>query len=173
MDRRDFLQHVTAPVVESLATTARAFDPSPERSLAGRSLLCEFELDAAKSTIYQDLRTRDRSPTPLSPRGVARILPQHLERTYSPAASHLGPKMEDTGLSGGDLLSGRLLAHRDDPEPLAVGRATLHAKLGMPRQTAVESAIVNPHSVPLGGSMGDILIFSTGSQRHFEIVGQA
>lgn len=173
MDRRGFLQHVTGRVVESLATTACAFDPSPEPSLAGHSLLCEFELDAAKSTIYQDLRTRDRSPRLLPPRGVARILPQHLEPTYSPAAApHLGPKMEDTGLSG-DLLARRPLAHRDDPEPLAVRRATLHAKLRMPRQTAVESAIVNPHSVPLGGSMGDTVIFSTGSQRHFEIVGQA
>ena len=61
MDRRGFLQHVTAPVVESLATTSCAFDPSPEPSLADHSLRCEFELDAAKSTIYQDLRTRDRS----------------------------------------------------------------------------------------------------------------
>ena len=137
MDRRGFLQHVTAHAVESLATTARAFDPSPEPSLAGHSLLCEFELEAAKSPIYQDLRTRDGSMTLLAPRGVAGILPQHLEPTYSPAAApHLGPEMEDTGLSGGDLLARRLLAHRDEAEPLAVRRVT-------------------------------------GSQRHFEIVGQA
>ena len=51
--------------------------------------------------------------------------------------------------------------------------AALHAKLRMPRQTSVERAIVNPHSLPPGGSMGDTVIFSTGSQRHFEIVGQA
>ena len=102
MDRRGFLQHVTAHAVESLATTARAFDPSPEPSLAGHSLLCEFELDAAKSPVYQDLRTRDGSMTLLAPRGVARILPQHLKPTYSPAAApHLGPEMEDTGFSGG------------------------------------------------------------------------
>jgi hypothetical protein len=170
MDRRGFLQHVTAPAVESLATTARAFDPPPEPSLAGHSLLCEFELDAAKSPIYQDLRTCDGSMTLLPPRGVAHILPQHQKPTYSPAAApHLGPKVEGTGLSGGDLLARRLLAHRDDP----VRRGALHARLHMPRQTAVERAIVNPHSVLLGGSMGDTVIFSTGSQRHFETVGQA
>jgi len=112
--------------------------------------------------------------TLLPPRGVAGILPRHQEPTYSPAAAtHLGPKMEDTGLSGVDLLARHLLAHRDDPERLALRRAALHAKLRMPRQTSVERAIVNPHSLPPGGSMGDTVIFSTGSQRHFEIVGQA
>ena len=83
MDRRGFLQHVTAPAVESRA---------------GHSLLCEFGLDASKSTIYQDLRTRDGSRTVLPARGVARLLPQHLEPAYSPAAApHLGPKMEIVG----------------------------------------------------------------------------
>jgi hypothetical protein len=48
----------------------------------------------------------------------------------------------------------------------------LHVKLRLPRLRAVQSATVNGRTVPLGGPHGDTVIFQTGSERHFEIVGQ-
>jgi hypothetical protein len=48
----------------------------------------------------------------------------------------------------------------------------LHVKLCMPRDRAVQSATVNGRTVRLGGPHGDTVIFQTGSERHFEIVGQ-
>ena len=61
MDRRRFLQHVTAAAaaVESLATATRAFEPPPARDLAGHTLVCEFELNSTKWKVYEDLHARD------------------------------------------------------------------------------------------------------------------
>jgi hypothetical protein len=61
MDRRRFLQHVTAAAaaVESLATATRAFEPPPAPDIAGHTLVCEFELDSTKWKVYEDLCVRD------------------------------------------------------------------------------------------------------------------
>jgi hypothetical protein len=55
------------------------------------------------------------------------------------------------------------LAHAGSP-------GELHLKLPMPRQRAVQSATVNGRTAPLGPH-GDTVIFQTGSERHFEVVG--
>jgi hypothetical protein len=61
MDRRRFVQHVTATpaAVESVATVARAFEPPPAPDIAGDTLVCEFERDSTTWKVYEDLRVRD------------------------------------------------------------------------------------------------------------------
>jgi len=48
----------------------------------------------------------------------------------------------------------------------------LHVKLRMPLQNAVRSATVNGRPAALGGLHNDTVIVTTGTERHFEVVGQ-
>jgi len=48
----------------------------------------------------------------------------------------------------------------------------LHVKLRMPLQNAVKSATVNGRPAALGGLHNDTVIVTTGTERHFEVVGQ-
>lgn len=143
MDRRRFLQHVTATAaaVETLATGARAFDPPPKPAIAGHTLVCQFTLDATKWMVYEDLRTRDGALTFVPSRGAAHVMPKRLEATFSLASEpHLGLKLEDIGLSGRDLLADRLLAHGGDPDPFTVRDAAPPLGSARPQNPAARVA---------------------------------
>ena len=48
----------------------------------------------------------------------------------------------------------------------------LHVKLRMPLANAGKTATVNGKPAAIGGGHNDTVIVQTGSQKHFEVVGQ-
>jgi len=48
----------------------------------------------------------------------------------------------------------------------------LHVKLRMPLSNAVKTATVNGRPAAIGGEHNDTVIIRTGTEKHFEIVGQ-
>jgi len=48
----------------------------------------------------------------------------------------------------------------------------IHVKLRVPKQTPLRSVTVNGKVAELAGKHGDTVIIATGSEKHFEVVGQ-
>ena len=48
----------------------------------------------------------------------------------------------------------------------------LHVKLRMPLANAVKTATVNGRPATIGGEHHDTVIIQTGTEKHFEVVGQ-
>ena len=101
--------------------------PGEAGSLAdveGHTLLSEFQLSGKNWKVYEDLRTRDGAITFLSNQGTKHVLPKSAEAVFAEAdPPYLGLSLDEIGLSGADLLAGKLLEGGDDPDPAKVKSA--------------------------------------------------
>src|SRR5215472_10381826 len=90
----------------------------------GHTLLSEFQLSGKNWKVYEDLRTRDGAITFLSNQGTKHVLPKSAEAVFAEAdPPYLGLSLDEIGLSGADLLAGKLLEGGDDPDPAKVKSA--------------------------------------------------
>ena len=144
MDRRRFLQDLTATIAAGLANSAGEGDaaaskngaiesagsqnaelvpgPLPQIDVRGHTMVCEFKTDTASWMVYEDLRTRDGSITFVSDQG-SRMLAKSAEASFATAnPPYLGLSLEEIGMTGRDLLAERLLAN-GDPNPEMVKTA--------------------------------------------------
>lgn len=151
MDRRRFLQSlaVTAACVESLTkagstTLLEAPAPGAPADIEGPTFICEFRLNQAVWKVYSG------SPIRISqaPTRWGRV---SLDLAAKPASRSVVATVE--------------LAKAGAPKEI-------HVKLRTPKPTPIRSATVNGRAASLGGPHHDTVIILTGTDKHFEVVGQ-
>jgi hypothetical protein len=114
VQRRQFLQSVTATTLSFSGLAAEAADDGVSVSTEGFTLICEFPFAGDAWKVYEDLRTLEGALVYVSAGGKRRVLSKSAEPCFADAGPvHLGLDRDTLGTSGPDLLADRLLRDGD------------------------------------------------------------